>query len=698
MIRRKYAPIASDWIDAKGSRPQPYEHLMIMCFDILLLDDNVCLRAPHRQRRLLLQEVVQKIPGRSDIAEQELLDFDRADSQERLEASFAKAIVQRWEGYVLKASDEPYFPIYAAGVDESFGRWIKLKKDYIPGLGDAVDLALIGACYNAQDAAALTSLQNLRWTHFLVGCLLNKEAVVRNESMPHYRIVDVIDRHSMHWKLLQLLNQRGEFYATDPEGFEGFAVEYGRPGLPAASVIFKRPFIVEMMGSGFEKPSGARYYSLRFPRILKIHTERTPEDAASFRELQLLAEDARSVPIDELSQEEEQWRKRLKVGNGLKDYIVRRSRSPSTESSSSTGSDVPAGSDTTMGDHEDGLQSMSLQKSAYKESLARPNPNQTFGSSNITPAIFVDESQMSFRISQLPHDDVLAENQNLSNRRTSSQGALNVSGENYRSTPKLASRASQVGTPATSSSGPQVDSHISSQPKDARRTHEQVNSTQTEDTSSLGRPSEQKMTPSSPLTTIPVYMSGAPSQDDVSPVEQDSSTLSQFLQALGSDETISAFKRSNPQATRQGAVFGIVLVSPSESPLGRVIHKLAKGLSRTLQNQSSLPTNGRIFFLNAAILAEKINSESTEFCLRQTWRILGHKHYYACLRWNSVNHDFEEGAGSETRVARPDGIGQGVSDGPSPALSVSFDQDEILALGEYTSLDGLTDPTTMTSE
>lgn len=697
MIHRKYAPIFFDWIDAKGSRPQSYDHLMIMCFDILLLDDNVCLRAPHRQRRLLLQEVVQKIPGRSDIAEQEILDFGQPDSHDRLETIFAKAIAQRWEGYVLKASDEPYFPIHAAGVNESFGRWIKLKKDYIPGLGDTVDLALIGACYNAQDAAALTSLQNVRWTHFLVGCLLNKEAVVHNKSMPHYRIVDVIDRHSMHWKLLQLLNQRGEFYATDPEGFEGFAVEYGRADLPAASVIFKKPFIVEMMGSGFEKPSGARYFTLRFPRILKIHTERTQEDAASFKELQLLAEDARSVPVDELSQVEEEWRKRLKVGNGLKDYIVRRSRSPSTESSSSTGSDVPAGSDTTMGDHGDGLQSMSLQKSADNDSPARQNHEQILDSINITPAIFVDESRISFRTTELPRDNhVLAENQNLSNRRTSSQGAPNVADENDRCTPKVPTRASQSNTAPTSSSGPQVDSHNSLQRADARRTYEQVDPTQIQETSSLS--SEQKATPLSPLTTIPVYMSGAPSEDDLSSEEQDSSTLSQFLQALGSDETATLFKRSNPQAARQGSVFGIALVSPSELPLGQVIHKIAKRLSPSLQNESSLPTKGRIFFLNAAILAEKINSESTEFCLRQTWRTLGHKHYYACLRWNYVDRRIDEGAGSETPAARPDGIGQAVSDRHSPALFVSFDQDEILALGAYTSLDGLTVPTTMTSE
>lgn len=157
MIRRKYAPVIWHAMYSNESRPQPYEHLMLVFFDILLLDDDVCLRSPHRQRRSLLQEVVQKALGRADVAEQEIFDFDRADSQHRLEASFAKAIAQRWEGYVLKASDDPYFPIYAAGVNNSFGRWIKLKKDYIPGLGDTVDLLLVGACYNAQDAAALSS-------------------------------------------------------------------------------------------------------------------------------------------------------------------------------------------------------------------------------------------------------------------------------------------------------------------------------------------------------------------------------------------------------------------------------------------------------------------------------------------------------------------------------------------------------------
>ncbi|KAJ5381950.1 uncharacterized protein N7496_004378 [Penicillium cataractarum] len=694
---RKFLPRAGTFIGIDhDSPPQPYEHLMVVFFDILLLDDDVCLRAPHRQRRLLLQEVVRKISGCADIAEQEILDFDRAESQYRLEASFAKAIAHRWEGYVLKASDEPYFPIYAAGVSNSFGRWIKLKKDYIPGLGDTVDLVLVGAGYNAQDGAALTSLKHLRWTHFLVGCLLNKDAVLNCEARPHYRVVDVVNRHCMHWKLLELLNQLGEFHSSSPEGFEGFEVEYGRAGLPAAAVIFKKPFVVEMMGSGFEKPSGARYFTLRFPRILKVHIERSSEDAASFRELQLLAEDARSVPVDELSQEEEQWRKRLKVGNGLKEYIVRRSRSLSTESRSSTGSDIPGGSDTTMGNHEDGLQLLPAQKWVENPS-SKTNPHQTLDSIEGTPAVYVDESRQSPRASDKSCDgQVLVETQNSSNHRRFRHKDPRIDDQNNDHALKAAVQTSQDNPSPAVASGARGTSQNSVYRDETRANDKPVNPTQTKTLPSLEKPYEQIDTPISPLTTIPVYMSGSPSEGDISSDPQDSSSLSQFLQALGSDETKSLFKRSNPQAASQDAVFGIALVNPGELPLGQLIHKIAEGLSRALRVQkSTLPSSGRIFFLDAVILRENIKPEDPEFCLRQTWRALGMKHYYACLRWKYTKSRDHEGAGLEIRPAHQSGNRRGVSDRPSPSLLVSFDNGEILALGEYTSLDGLTDPTTL---
>ena len=105
---------------------------MIVFFDILLIDDNVCLRLPHRERRLLLKDIIEPIPGRADISEQWVVDFSHHGGQSRLESVFHKGIDERWEGFVLKACEDPYFTIFSDDKDNpSFGRWIKLKKDWI---------------------------------------------------------------------------------------------------------------------------------------------------------------------------------------------------------------------------------------------------------------------------------------------------------------------------------------------------------------------------------------------------------------------------------------------------------------------------------------------------------------------------------------------------------------------------------------
>src|SRR5256885_7892840 len=47
--------------------------------------------------------------------------------------------------------------------------------------------------------------------------------------------------------------------------------------------------VVEVIGAGFDRPINADIFSLRFPRILKIHGDRCFRDAVSFDEYQRLA-------------------------------------------------------------------------------------------------------------------------------------------------------------------------------------------------------------------------------------------------------------------------------------------------------------------------------------------------------------------------------------------------------------------------
>jgi DNA ligase 4 len=49
--------------------------------------------------------------------------------------------------------------------------------------------------------------------------------------------------------------------------------------------LFKHPFLVELMGAGFNKPADTSYFALRFPQLLKIYRDCLLNDTVSFDEL-----------------------------------------------------------------------------------------------------------------------------------------------------------------------------------------------------------------------------------------------------------------------------------------------------------------------------------------------------------------------------------------------------------------------------
>ncbi|EEQ89404.1 DNA ligase (ATP) [Blastomyces dermatitidis ER-3] len=319
---RKHVKRSGSFIGTENDSPVHfYEHLYIMLFDVLLMDDQVCLLKSYKERRELLRKISHPIDGRAGIAEQEYINFSLSNSQEILRNSFATAISQRWEGLVLKSSEEPYFNI-GQQEDSSLGHWIKMKKDYIPGIGDTADFALIGARYDAREAAHLRAIKGVKWTSFFVGC---RDGSSKNpyDARPIFRVVDLLNRHNVNTEFIRTLNQSGQFCSCDVDDDDApFTIKTDQVQLPKVQVLFKNPFVVEMVGSGFEKPAGVNYFTLRFPRVLKIHMDRDVEDATTLKELQELAEAANSVPTDELSQEVAWLADRLGEVDGKSGYII----------------------------------------------------------------------------------------------------------------------------------------------------------------------------------------------------------------------------------------------------------------------------------------------------------------------------------------------------------------------------------------
>ena len=312
-IRKHVSRSGSFLGTSADSLPHHHEHLMMVFYDVLLVDDNSCLPLPHRSRRRILHHLISQVPGRAELAAQYELNFSSHNGPESLRDHYAHAIASRWEGLVLKPSDEPYFGSDKRRPGDPPTCWLKLKKDYIAGLGDTADFAVVGAGYCVK-AASKCGIANLNWTHFHIGCLKNKDAVIHLGATPEYVVLDAVNQ-SLNAKDLRHLNQHGQFHSLEvgsTDCAKAFKLEYAAWEGPKMTVAFRKPFVFEVMGGGFVKLANSQYYALRWPRVLKIHQDRNWKESVSLDELQHLAIEASTVPDeDNFETEVESWRRRL---------------------------------------------------------------------------------------------------------------------------------------------------------------------------------------------------------------------------------------------------------------------------------------------------------------------------------------------------------------------------------------------------
>ncbi|KAL8935467.1 MAG: hypothetical protein Q9216_005410 [Gyalolechia sp. 2 TL-2023] len=298
---RKHVSCSGSWSGTEmDSQAHKYEHLMIYYYDVMMIDDEVVMNERHATRRRRLEELVTRVRGRSDLSKQKVIDFSSSNGPEKLRTLLAHAFAQRWEGLVLKPSDEAYFSQRRSSQKLPAHCWIKLKKDYIPGLGDTVDFAVVGAGYNAARAAQL-KCPDLTWTHFHIGCLRNKKEVESKGAIPSIKVVAALEVNS---KLTEHLNQHGQYCAL-PFGslasyHDPFVIDMEKEVSKDfnMSAVFRKPFVFDVVGAGFEKEPNRNYFTLRFSRVIKLHSDRDWKDSVGFDELQKLAETARTVPKD----------------------------------------------------------------------------------------------------------------------------------------------------------------------------------------------------------------------------------------------------------------------------------------------------------------------------------------------------------------------------------------------------------------
>ncbi|OCF46055.1 hypothetical protein I317_00143 [Kwoniella heveanensis CBS 569] len=154
-------------------------HLCLVFFDVLYIDGLSLLHHAYEARRAILEEVIRPLPGFAMLAERMSipLDINRRAALKILQEVFDRSISNREEGLVLKASDSTYTNMR--------WQWVKLKKDYIPNLGDCIDLVLLGAGWDVDRARELR-VDTSVFTTFYIGVLTNGENVKVKREVPNF--------------------------------------------------------------------------------------------------------------------------------------------------------------------------------------------------------------------------------------------------------------------------------------------------------------------------------------------------------------------------------------------------------------------------------------------------------------------------------------------------------------------------------
>ncbi|KAJ7597022.1 ATP-dependent DNA ligase [Mycena floridula] len=230
----------------------------LFAFDLLYLNGEPLLQKPLSERRKLLREHFTVVPGEFDFAKS-----SDSETVDEIQTFLEDSVKDGCEGLMVKMleSDASYYEPSRRSVN-----WLKVKKDYLAGVGDSLDLVVVGGYYGKGKRTNV-------YGAFLLACY--------DADAEEYQTIckigtgfseEMLQAHFTELQPLEISKSRGDVKiggAKPDIWFEPKVVwEVLTADLSLSPIYAAAQGLVEDRG-----------ISLRFPRFVRIRDDKSADDA-----------------------------------------------------------------------------------------------------------------------------------------------------------------------------------------------------------------------------------------------------------------------------------------------------------------------------------------------------------------------------------------------------------------------------------
>ncbi|KAI1313615.1 DNA ligase I [Xylaria venustula] len=243
----------------------------VFAFDLLFLNGEAVVEKSLRERRELLHKSFQPVEGEFAFA-----THMNGQELEEIQVFLDESVKASCEGLMVKmldGSESGYEP------SKRSRNWLKIKKDYLSGVGDSLDLVVLGAYHGKGKRTSV-------YGAFLLACY--------NAATDTYETVCNIGTGFSEQVLEDLHKQLSEIVIDRPKPF----YSHSSGGQHQPDVWFEPRYVWEVKTADLTlsprykagckegvDPLGEKGISLRFPRFIKIRDDKKPDEATSSRQV-----------------------------------------------------------------------------------------------------------------------------------------------------------------------------------------------------------------------------------------------------------------------------------------------------------------------------------------------------------------------------------------------------------------------------